>query len=168
MLYEEKDGSIEQTQDDDKKTNDYKDCKDCKDCICEMLLDILEKQEAYQKSKVNPCSLLNSDRLTLHATVPFILQTPYGHPFFTWGHVGTDDCFITTFFRVIKVDCDQNCAVLQLLRPNVSIVDPETNCVEADSLCDVDFVTLTKECVLVDLSCYTSIKCISPEFVMKD
>lgn len=161
MLYEEKDEDLEQMISDDKMKDD------CNDCICDMLLDILAKQEAYQKLKVNPCSLLNSDRSTFCEVIPFILQTPYGHPFFTWGHIGTDDCFVTTFFKVVKVDCDQNCAVLQLLRPNVSIVDPETSCVETDSLCDVDFVTPTRECVLVDLSCYTSIKCISPEFVKK-
>ncbi|MFK4998911.1 CotY/CotZ family spore coat protein [Bacillus sp. N9] len=81
------------------------------------------------------------------------------------GKIGEKGCFVTIFFKVVKVDCKNNCAVLQLLKPNKSIIDPDTDSVEISKICNVDYVKLTKECIQVDLNCYSAVKCISPDFV---
>ncbi|WP_404453332.1 hypothetical protein LG329_03360 [Virgibacillus necropolis] len=162
MLYEKG----EKNEDKHSNNHEKKGC-DCKSCICKVLSDILDQQREDKRRCSNSCSLQNLNESAFKDTIPFILQTPYGHPYFTWGNIGTNDCFVTVFFRVIKVDCEKNCAVLQLLKPNISIIDSDTNCVETAKICDVDFVTRTKECVLVDLSCYSAVKCISPDFVKK-
>ncbi|MFD1038930.1 CotY/CotZ family spore coat protein [Virgibacillus byunsanensis] len=140
---------------------------DCKHCICDLLSKLVEEQTEHQRKFNRTCSLQNVRKKPFHSIIPFLLQTPYGHPFFTWGKVGSEDCFATVFFKVIKVDCKENCAVLQLLEPNVSIIDHEVNCVEPAMICDVDFVIPTNEKVLVDLRCYSAIKLISPDFVKK-
>ncbi|MFB4168635.1 CotY/CotZ family spore coat protein [Virgibacillus sp. JSM 102003] len=158
MLHEKDRDSIQMNKDNDNSC-------DCKSCICEVLSDILEQQRENKREWCGACSLKNVNKSVFKDTIPFILQTPYGHPFFTWGKVGTDDCFVTVFFKVIKVDCEKNCAVLKLLKPNVSIIDTDTDCVETSTICDVDYVTPTKECILVDLNCYSAVKCISPNFV---
>src|SRR5690554_15852 len=88
---------------------------DCKSCICELLEDILEEQKCRMMDDCN-CSILQQEHHHRH-TIPFLLQTPYGNPFYTWGKIGSDDCFVTVFFKVLKVDCKKNCAVLQLLKP---------------------------------------------------
>lgn len=123
-----------------------------KDCICELLLDILRQQNKIEDC-TGRCSLKES-QAKHREIIPFILQTPYGYPYFTWGKIGTKDCFVTVFFQVVKVNCEKNCAVLQLLKPNKSIINPETECVETTNICEVDYVTATKERVLVDLNCY--------------
>ena len=162
MLYEKDDQKRHSNQKNDQK----KEVCGCKKCICEVLSYILERQEenisncsgsCFSRPITNPFSDI----------IPFILQTPYGQPFFTWGKIGENDCFVTVFFKVIKVDCKNNCAVLQLLKPNISIIDPDTRCVETANICDVDFVIPTKECIQVDLSCFTAVKFISPDFVKK-
>ncbi len=137
---------------------------ECENCICELLSNILKQQNEIKRWDYS-CSFQNIDKSGYIDTIPFILQTPYGHPYFTWGEIGTKDCFVTVFFKVKKVDCKKRCAVLQLLRPDKSIIDPETECVETSSICGVDYVTVTKECILVDLSSYSAIKLISPKFV---
>jgi hypothetical protein len=152
-------------KDKDQKKHDQNE-KECVSvsCICEALLEILDKQDDHKNNCEDLCSFPDFHKST-HETIPFILQTPYGHPYFTWGKIGTDECFVTVFVKVIKVDCEQNCAVLQLLKPNISIIDPDTNCVETENICDVDFLIPTKECVLVDLCHYTAIKLVSPDLV---
>jgi hypothetical protein len=140
----------------------------CKNCVCELLSDIVENQRKHEEIACNPVSDLSPSCVSeCGDTVPVILQTPYGQPFFTWGKIGTDDCFVTIFFKVVKVDCEKNCAVMQLLKPNKSIIDPETECMETKMICDVDYVTPTKECILIKLNCYNAVKCISCSFVKK-
>lgn len=144
--------------------------KECKNCICEMLEDIVKAQQEVRSNHrgdncTNPLSDIHHQ--PTHDTIPFILQTPYGHPFFTWGNVGTDKCFVTVFFSVVKVDCEENCAVLKLLKPNASLIDPDTDSVEPALICNVDYVTKTDECVLVDLKCFSALKCLKPSFVKK-
>ncbi|WP_236687143.1 CotY/CotZ family spore coat protein [Ornithinibacillus californiensis] len=140
--------------------------KKCRNCICEMLEDIREAQEEVRNRTEDKCCSLNDmEQRPIHDTIPFLLQTPYGHPYFTWGKVGTEHCFVTVFFSVVKVDCEENCAVLRLLKPNASLIDPDTDSVEPALICNVDFVTKTNECVLVDLSCFSALKCLSPKFI---
>ena len=134
-------------------------------CICEALKEIkllqnIPKEESPLKKELG----YNNEYFD---TIPFILQTPYGHPFFTWGNIGTEDCFVTVFFKVIEVDCYHQCAALQLLKPNISIIDPETNEIEIGKVCEVDYVTKTFEYVKVELSYYTAIKCIHPTFLKR-
>lgn len=142
----------------------------CNKCVCGVLSNILNQQLERKEENEACCSdSCYSQPMKIKSsffnTIPFILQTPYGQPFFTWGKIGECDCFVTVFFKVIEVDCKNNCAVLELLMPNVSIIDPDTCCVETANICDVDFVIPTKECIQVDLSCFTAVKCISPEFL---
>jgi hypothetical protein len=150
-----------------KDSHDDKDKgKKCKSCICEKLEEIAEAQDEVRNRKYDStCSLNDIQSHRVHDTIPFILQTPYGHPYFTWGKVGTEHCFVTVFFSVVKVDCKENCAVLRLLKPNASLIDPDTDTVEPALICNVDFVTKTNECVLVDLSCFSALKCLSPSFI---
>ncbi|WP_060679936.1 CotY/CotZ family spore coat protein [Virgibacillus halodenitrificans] len=143
-----------------------KDINYCKTCLCEVLSEIVEREKENEEYNIT-CDLKRSKQPVCSDIIPFIIQTPYGHPFFTWGRIGTKQCFATVFFRVVKVDCKNNCAVLQLLKPNKSIIDEDTDCVENSSICEVDFVTQTKECVVVDLKCYSSVKFISPSFIKK-
>jgi hypothetical protein len=153
-------------KDDDFHSKDR--CKKCKSCICDMLEDIVEAQkESRNRQYDSTCSLDDNSQRPIHNTIPFLLQTPYGHPYFTWGKVGTEDCFVTVFFSVVKVDCEENCAVLRLLKPNASLIDPDTDTVEPALICNVEFVTETNECVLVDLSCFSALKCLSLDFVKK-
>ncbi|WP_170287646.1 CotY/CotZ family spore coat protein [Aquibacillus halophilus] len=151
----------------DELENNHDDKKKCEpvSCICEILSDILKKQKDSKGRNRFAYDLQGLNNVNHSKVIPFILQTPYGHPYFTWGKVGTEDCFVTVFFKVVKIDCDKNCAVLQLLKPDVSIVDSDTKCVETENICDVDFLIPTKECVLVDLSCYTAVKFMSPSLV---
>ncbi|MFC4323476.1 CotY/CotZ family spore coat protein [Litchfieldia salsa] len=137
-------------------------------CICETLEKIkLAQEEAKEakKSALHHCLKDLDENRLLYDTVPFILQTPYGHPYFTWGNFGDDDCFITVFFKVVDIDCENCCAKLQLLKPNKPIYDDDTGSVELDQICKVDYVTETKECVFVELKCYSAIKCLDPSFV---
>lgn len=137
-----------------------------KSCLCEILEDIVEAQEEVKNRKYDStCSLNDIKPQSFHDTIPLLLQTPYGNPYFTWGNVGLEDCFVTVFFSVEKVNCEKNCVVLRLLKPNASLIDPDTDTVEPALICNVDYVTKTKECVLVDLSCFSAIKCLSPNLV---
>ncbi|WP_194840928.1 CotY/CotZ family spore coat protein [Filobacillus milosensis] len=161
MLYEDdqKEGHSEK----DKKHHDIK-CN-CTTCVCEVLEDILEQQRKNEELCDSIKSLKPSRNH--HETIPFMLQTPYGHPFFTFGKIGTDKCFVTVFFRVVKVDCKKNCALLELLKPDKSIIDCETDCVEIDKICEVEILFRTGECIFIDLSCYSAVNIISPELVKK-
>jgi hypothetical protein len=152
-----------------KDKDDHKEkMKKCKSCICEKLEEIADVQDEVRNRKYDShCSLNDIHRHPVQDTIPFLLQTPYGHPYFTWGKVGTEHCFVTVFFSVVKVDCEENCAVLRLLKPNASLIDPDTDSVEPALICNVDYVTKTNECVLVDLSCFSALKCLSPSFIKK-
>lgn len=136
-------------------------CK-CHSCVCEILKDLVEYQKENLQGEI--CSLQRHRESP--DIIPFILQTPYGEPFFTIGNIGKD-CFVTIFFKVVKVDCEKNCAILKLLKPNRTIVDPETGCVELDKVCEVDYLIETNECVFVGLSCYNAIKLVDPKLVKK-
>ncbi|MBR7553774.1 CotY/CotZ family spore coat protein [Allobacillus sp. GCM10007491] len=125
------------------------------DCVCDTLLLI---QKTQQKAKSMSYCGYN------HRYVPVVLQTPYGNPFVTFGSVGKKDCFLTVFFKVIRVDCENNCAQLELLRPNRSIVDEETGEVEWEKICQVEYVTKTSECITVKLGCYNAVKCLPYTF----
>jgi Spore coat protein Z len=166
--------SNEEVKDSNQKENDQEEhhhkqeCHHCKSCICKQLEEIADVQDEVKNKKYDStCSINDIRRETAHDTIPFILQTPFGNPYFTWGKVGTENCFVTVFFSVVKVDCKENCAVLQLLKPNASLIDPDTTTVEPALICEVDFVTQTNECVLVDLSCFSALKCLSPNFIKK-
>ncbi|WP_217587783.1 CotY/CotZ family spore coat protein [Lentibacillus saliphilus] len=126
---------------------------DAYDCVCDTLLSI---QHAQRKAKAS--------KQAHNGYIPIMLQTPYGHPFMTFGSVGKDDCFVTVFFKVKAVDCKQQCATLILLRPNQSIINKETEDVEWQDICAVDYVTETDECITVKLDCYNAVKCLSPSF----
>ncbi|WP_330949539.1 CotY/CotZ family spore coat protein [Virgibacillus sp. MG-45] len=150
----------------DEQKEKGKECH-CHPCICELLLDIVNKQRGISLHGEQLCSLRQVNKRLMQNTVPIMLQTPYGNPFYTWGNIGSEDCFVTVFFKVVKVDCKKNCAVLQLLKPNISLIDEETDCVEDARICEVDAVTKTKECILVDLSCYSAVKCLSVDLVVE-
>ena len=140
----------------------------CEDCICKVLSDLLDVQKNKNNKKEQDCSCTDSIHpkpVHKKEVIPFILQTPYGHPFFTWGNIGKDDCFATVFFTVLKVDCKKNCALLRLMKPNISMFDPETDCIESTKICEVKHVVPTKECILVKLNCYNAVKLTSPAFV---
>ncbi|RPF50696.1 CotY/CotZ family spore coat protein [Aquisalibacillus elongatus] len=158
MVYEE-----EQKEGHSKKDqhHDGEGCK-CVSCVCEVLDDLLKQQQRHGEDHC--VQSLKSPKKHFDV-IPFMLQTPYGHPFFTFGKVGSKHCFITVFFKVVKVDCHKNCAVLELLKPDRPIFDHETDCVEIDKICDVKELRRTGECVFVDLSCYSAVKLISPELV---
>ncbi len=168
MFYENEDEKGHSTHNNNNKN---KVCG-CKKCVCGVLSDILNQQLQREEESESCCidscySRPMKIKDPFCNTIPYILETPYGQPFFTWGKIGECDCFVTVFFKVIKVDCKNNCAVLELLMPNVCIIDPDTCCVETANICDVDFVIPTKECIQVDLSCFTAVKCISPDFLRK-
>ncbi|SDJ53241.1 CotY/CotZ family spore coat protein [Salimicrobium halophilum] len=141
----------------------------CNHCVCKELVEIQKAQEIVEnrKPEKSDCTLGDGEHQKLD-TVPFILQTPYGNPFFTFGDVGAGDCFITVFFKVISINHDTCCAKLELLKPNKPITDPDTGSVEIDKVCDVDFVTKTSECITLSLKCFSAIKCLKPSFVKEE
>lgn len=101
-------------------------------------------------------------------TIPFILQTQKGDPFFTWGKVGKKNCFATIFFKVIKLDRETGCIKLRLLSPNKSVWDEDVNGIRLGRICEIDFVTETEESVTVDPTSFSAIKCFDPYFVKEE
>ncbi|WLV25338.1 CotY/CotZ family spore coat protein [Aciduricibacillus chroicocephali] len=149
-----------------KQEGEHKDCHE--NCICKVLKNLLETQRKRkgEMDTTESCTCsINRGTDQEKEPISFILQTPYGHPFFTWGKIGKKDCFATVFFTVEKVDCKENCALLRLMKPNKTIIDPDTECIESSSICGVDYVVPTKECVFIKLDCYSAVKLTSADFI---
>lgn len=133
----------------------------CHSCICAEL----ERIQVAQERKKEDCTFCSLDEpQSTQDTIPILLQTPYGHPFFTWGDIGEPTCFVTIFFKVLSVDCKNQCVKLELLRPN----HPLSDCDEAfdpKRVCDIDYVEKTSECITLSLKCFAAVKCLKPILV---
>jgi hypothetical protein len=128
----------------------------------------LEKIKHSQDKAVylrSTCKLIEAPAFK---TIPFILQTQKGEPFFTWAKAGKPNCFATIFFKVVKLDHETGCVILRLLRPNKCVWDDELNGVKFRSICEVDFVTETDEGVTIDPTSFSAIKCFDPTFVQEE
>lgn len=133
-------------------------------CIWSALEKIKNSQDkaAYLRST---CKLIEAPAFK---TIPFILQTQKGEPFFTWAKAGKPDCFVTIFFKVNKMDLETGCVTLRLLRPNKCVWDDELNGVRFKRICEVDFVTESDEGVTIDPTNFSAIKCFDPAFVKEE
>ncbi|WP_299092998.1 CotY/CotZ family spore coat protein [uncultured Metabacillus sp.] len=103
-----------------------------------------------------------------YKTIPFILQTQKGDPFFTWGKAETTNYFATVFFKIVKLEHDTGCATLGLLRPNLSIWDEELEHVKIGKIYEIAFVTETDEVVTIDPASYSAIKYFDPGMVVEE
>ncbi|MFD2705040.1 CotY/CotZ family spore coat protein [Salibacterium lacus] len=139
-------------------------------CVCDAVAAIKNAQDQVDNNGGNcrnKCfdSLLspsgNNNGLD---TVPFLLQTKTGEYFSSVGAVGRNDCFQTAFFRVEKIDEDNCCATLSLLRPD-SELECSKCCVDPMSLCEVEELERTRYCIEVDLDCFCAIQCLDPNLV---
>jgi spore coat protein Y len=124
-----------------------------KTCVCHDLQQLLEEQK---KLSFEDFRFVNGD--FGYDTIPFILSTGKC-PFEAWGWTNNGDFFTTTFFRLEAIDERKCCATLSLLEP----VDIDGNPVD---MCDNIFsLRSTRNCIIVDLSCFTSLQPLSPRLV---
>ncbi|KKI89355.1 hypothetical protein WQ54_26110 [Bacillus sp. SA1-12] len=103
-----------------------------------------------------------------YKTIPFILQTQKGDPFFTWGKAGTTSCFATIFFKIVKLEHETGCATLGLLRPNLSVWDDKLDGLRIGKIYEIAFITETDEVVTIDPTGYSAIKCFDPGLVVEE
>ena len=91
-------------------------------------------------------------------TIPFILSTRECQ-FEAWGWTNKGDFFTTNLFRLEALDAKRCCATLSLLEP----IDIDGCPVD---LCENFFsLRTTMNCIIVDLTCFTSIQALSPRLV---
>ncbi|SFM08734.1 CotY/CotZ family spore coat protein [Salibacterium qingdaonense] len=140
-------------------------------CVCDTLLHIKKAQdEAEERNNPNCRNGCYNDLLSGNNnnngrdTIPFLLQGKDGSYFHAAGSIGRRDCFQTVFFRVEKVSKEDCCAVLSLLRPDCPL-DFNKCCIDPSSLCHVDELSRTRECIHVDLNCFCTVQCLDPELV---
>ncbi|SFP52941.1 CotY/CotZ family spore coat protein [Salibacterium halotolerans] len=140
-------------------------------CVCDTLLHIKKAQDEAEERNNPGCrnscysSLLSGQNNNNgRDTVPFLLQGKDGSYLHAVGSIGERYCFQTVFFRVEKVSKEDCCAVLSLLRPDCPI-DFDKCCVDPWSLCDVEELSRTRECIHVDLKCFCTVQCLDPELV---
>lgn len=120
-----------------------------------------DKAEYLRKS----CKLIDPPACT---TIPFILQTNRGDPFFTWGKIGNKNCFVTIFFKVIRLDSVTGCITLRLLRPNKRLWDDSINSIRPGEIYEVEFVTVTDEGLIINPADFSAIKCFDPLIVLEE
>ncbi|SFE74512.1 CotY/CotZ family spore coat protein [Alteribacillus iranensis] len=142
-------------------------------CVCDALANIKKAQDKVERRDDGCSNSCYSDLLSPRGrdnrrdardTVPFLLQGKDGKYFYATGGIGTRDCFQTVFFRVESIDEDKCCATLSLLEPDMDI-EFDKCCVDPTSLCDVDEVERTRECIEVDLNCFCAVQCLDPDLV---
>ena len=124
-----------------------------KTCVCHDLQQLLEEQK---KLSFDDFRFVNGD--FGYNTIPFILSTRECQ-FEAWGWTNNGDFFITNVFRLEAIDVRRCCATISLLEP----VDIDGYPVD---MCDNIFsLRTTANCIIVDLSCFTSLQPLSPRLV---
>jgi spore coat protein Y len=124
-----------------------------KTCVCHDLRQLLEEQK---KLSFEDFRFVNGD--FGFDTIPFILSTGKCQ-FEAWGWTNNGDFFMTNVFRLEAIDERRCCATISLLEP----VDIDGCPVD---MCDNIFsLRTTTNCIIVDLSCFTSIQPLSPRLV---
>jgi spore coat protein Y len=124
-----------------------------KTCVCHDLRQLLEEQK---KLSFEDFRFVNGD--FGYDTIPFILSTEKCH-FEAWGWTNNGDFFTTNVFRLEAIDEKRCCATISLLEP----VDIDGYPVD---MCDNIFsLRTTTNCIIVDLSCFTSLQPLSPRLV---
>jgi spore coat protein Y len=124
-----------------------------KTCVCHDLRQLLEEQK---KLSFEDFRFVNGD--FGYDTIPFILSTGKCQ-FEAWGWTNNGDFFTTNVFRLEAIDEKRCCATLSLLEP----VDMDGYPV---GMCDDIFsLRTTKNCIIVDLSFFTSLQPLSPRLV---
>jgi spore coat protein Y len=124
-----------------------------KTCVCHDLRQLLEEQK---KLSFEDFRFVNGD--FGYDTIPFILSTGKCQ-FEAWGWTNNGDFFMTNVFRLEAIDERRCCATISLLEP----VDIDGYPVD---MCDNIFsLRTTTNCIIVDLSCFTSLQPLSPRLV---
>jgi spore coat protein Z len=136
-------------------------------CVCEAVKNINDIQDEVEDRCATSCfENLLSPTNSVGDTVPFLLTNEKGKLLKAAGNVGSNNCFITPFFRVRNVD--DCCATLQLLLPvdkQGRVVDFSFKHDDCDDLCDVFRLIKTNFCIEVDLTCFCAIQCLDPRLV---
>jgi spore coat protein Y len=124
-----------------------------KACICQDLQQLLEEQ---QKLSFDGFRFISEN--FGYDTIPFILSSGTCQ-FEAFGWTNNGDFFTTNVFRVEAIDVERCCATISLLEP----VDIDGYPVD---LCDNVFsLRTTSICLVVDLTCFTSLQPLSPILV---
>jgi spore coat protein Y len=122
-------------------------------CVCHDLQQLMEEQ---RRLSFEDFRFVNDD--SGYDTIPFILSTG-GCQFEAWGWTKNGNFFTTKIFRLEALDERRCCATLSLLQP----IDIDGYPVD---LCDNVFsLRTTMNCIIVDLSCFTSLQPLSPRLV---
>ena len=121
-------------------------------CVCRDLERLLEEQKKLSFEDFR----FISDEFGFD-TIPFILSNGKCE-FEAWGWTNHGKFFTTKFFRLEAIDTDKCCATLSLLEPVDIDGCPADNC-------EVFSLRTTMNCVIVDLSCFTSLQPLSPRLV---
>ena len=122
-------------------------------CVCQELQQLLEEQ---RRLSFEDFRFVNDD--FGYDTIPFILSTRECQ-FEAWGWTNKGDFFTTNLFRLEALDAKRCCATLSLLEP----IDIDGCPVD---LCENFFsLRTTMNCIIVDLTCFTSIQALSPRLV---
>lgn len=125
-------------------------------CVLNTIVNIHEIQEAvedqwrtsFYRNLLSPSNFAGD-------TIPFILYTTEGEPFYAYGNVGGlkgGDCFKTAFFRIENIH--NSCVTLSLLEPN------------GFKIWDTNNLVKTHFCIEVDLSCFCAIQCLNSRLVV--
>jgi spore coat protein Y len=124
-----------------------------KSCVCHDLQQLLEEQK---KLSFEDFRFISDD--FGYDTIPFILSTGECQ-FEAWGWAKNGDFFTTNIFRLEGIDERKCCATLSLLEP----IDIDGY--PADICDDLFSLRKTTNCVIVDLTCFTSLQPLSPRLV---
>jgi spore coat protein Y len=122
-------------------------------CVCHELRQLLEEQK---KLSFEDFRFISDD--FGYDTIPFILSTGECQ-FEAWGWANNGDFFTTNIFRLEGIDERKCCATLSLLEP----IDID-GC-PADICDDLFSLRKTANCVIVDLTCFTTLQPLSPRLV---
>ncbi|MEH7255543.1 CotY/CotZ family spore coat protein [Neobacillus niacini] len=121
-------------------------------CICRDLEQLLEEQKKLSFEDFRfICEDIGYD------TIPFILSNGKCE-FEAWGWTNNGEFFTTKYFRLEAIDTNKCCATLSLLEP----VDMDGCPIDE---CEVFSLRTTMNCVIVDLSCFTTLQPLSPRLV---
>ncbi|MGM0904486.1 MAG: CotY/CotZ family spore coat protein [Bacillota bacterium] len=135
------------------------------DCIFHALYELKRLQD-YINELHSPFLGKLLSKLIGVDTIPFYLYDKDGRiEFFgteTRKKDGLKECFLTSFFRIEKLEESSNCATISLLRP-LNIHGEDTN-----DPCDVVKLKKTSECVQIDLSCICAIQCLDAELLKRE
>lgn len=122
-------------------------------CFCSEMMVLWEEQEKLSFKEFRfVCDSIGYD------TIPFMISNRKCR-FEAFGRNEKGQFFITPVFRLEKLDINHCCATLSLLEP----VDMDGCPVE---FCDEIYSLIkTKNCIIVDLSCFCIIEPLSPKLV---